>query len=249
MGKLYLASSGHISELIATVPIEKHGLTPTLLNSKDKMNFKAVLKLCERRVIDQLREKISGSEGTATYVEMIKGVMDPYLDPTLSPLDRIGLMFEWVFFLRLWKKYVSSTEGYTVNNNFVTANAHSCVEVNAHSLVGIIRFLRDSERPHLLLLHLLSSQTCESSFRAMRSMTSTQSTVVNFSLLELEQRVHRIDFVKDSFIHLRDTVRFPRAEKNGGNSTQSAVILTPCLEIPKLKLQLLRRSNVLFDGL
>lgn len=86
---------------------------------------------------------------------------------------------------------------YKVSENFMTSNVESCVEVNAHNLVLIIRQLRRENRPDLFLPFLMNSQPCEESFRHMRSLGSVNYTKINFTLLELFHLVGRIELQND----------------------------------------------------
>lgn len=56
----------------------------------------------------------------------------------------------------------------------------------------MIHKLRSTDNPELFLPWLYSSQPCEKLFRQARSMSSTFSTMVNFSLLETLRRLKRI---------------------------------------------------------
>lgn len=222
MGYYFFASRGHIVDLIKNHSKDLHDLTMSLIDGKDKMNYRAVQKLCDEKVINLLR-KTPGCEATATYLQMIHDIMEAFLNPTLSPLERISLIWEWVFFLRLWRTWISKTNGYTLGHNFITSNSYSCIELNAHALIQVIRKFRDDEEPHLFLTWLMGSQCCEEFFGNARSMTSTQSTIVNFSMLEFQRRILRIDFIADSSHNLKDTIKLPRAEKKAKKSKEEAV--------------------------
>lgn len=103
LGKKCVVSSGHLIELIQTTSKDQHEICLTDINPSDKMNFRAVQKMCDKKVPTSLRSKIQNSEGTATYLEMIREVMDAYILPELKPLERIEMIWEWIFFLRLWR--------------------------------------------------------------------------------------------------------------------------------------------------
>lgn len=105
---------------------------------------------------------------------------------------------------------------YSVADNFITSNVESCVEVNAHNMVLLIRQLRNINMPSLFLLNLINSQPCEEMFRHMRSMGSVNYTKINFTLLELFHLVSRIELQND-IIHSKLAylgVTFPRNEGN-----------------------------------
>ena len=73
---------------------------------------------------------------------------------------------------------------------------------------------------------LFGSQTCEKIFRAARSMTSTFSTVINFGILALLRRLHRLhmQFSLESEAD-RTGIIYPRAcshkKKEGHNKSMS----------------------------
>ena len=80
-----------------------------------------------------------------------------------------------------------------LQNNFITENSYSCIELNAHSL--IILLLTACKSGYTFLPWLYGSQSCEKLFRTLRSMSSTFSTVVNFGMLGVNgvlRRLHRL---------------------------------------------------------
>ena len=59
-----------------------------------------------------------------------------------------------------------------------------CIEINAHALINLVILLRDvHNKDKIFLTWLLGSQTCEKQFRLARSMTTTFSTIVYFSII------------------------------------------------------------------
>lgn len=219
MGTHFIASRAHIVELINTTSKDQHELTMSFLDVKDKMNFRAAQKLCAEKVTNLLRN-IAGSEATATYLDMMRDITAAFLEPQLQPLERVKIMWHWLFFLRLWRKWISNHGEYSLSHNFITANSYTCVELNAHGLVNLIRKFRDTQQPQLFMPWLCSSQPCEDFFRRTRSLTSTNSTVTNFSILELVHRIRRIDFIGESFENLKETVNFPKMQKLYRQSTE-----------------------------
>ncbi|KAK3931308.1 Phosphoserine aminotransferase [Frankliniella fusca] len=213
MGKQFVASRGHIAELIQKTSKDQHLLTMGSIDVKDKMNFRSAQMLCDERVSSLLRSNVAGSEGTATYLDMMRELTNAFLDPQMQPLERIMLVWKWTFFLRFLRKFIENHDGYSLLHNFITANAYTCIEINAHGLIQIIRNLRDLEQHELFLPWLFSSQTCEESLRRFRSQTSTYGSVVNFSILEITHRVRRTDFLAESFNNLKDVMKFPQSQK------------------------------------
>ncbi len=63
----------------------------------------------------------------------------------------------------------------------------------------------------------MGSQSCERVFRSLRSMTGTFSTVVNFSLLGMLQRIHKLNIQEEcqSKTGNASGISFPRQDKFG----------------------------------
>lgn len=93
----YVASATYLRILIDNISQQEHGLTKSDLSCKDKMNFRAVEKMCESRVIDNLYNIVS-TEGTVIYLQIIKRILDSYLDKDIAPVERIQLIWTSVFF-------------------------------------------------------------------------------------------------------------------------------------------------------
>ena len=83
-----------------------------------------------------------------------------------------------------------NSKEYSIQSNFIIENSYSCIELNAHSLILLLQTSRKSG--HSFLPWLYGSQSCENLFRIVRSMCSTFSTVVNFGMLGLLRRLHRL---------------------------------------------------------
>ena len=101
---------------------------------------------------------------------------------------------------------------YTLSNNFVTLNAYMCIEL-AHALIVYIftqhKVLPDSG----FLPWMLGSQSCEKTFRAASSMSSMFSTVINFGMLGLLHRLHRIQVQICLEIELQVSgIKYPHVE-------------------------------------
>jgi hypothetical protein len=114
-----------------------------------------------------------------------------------------------------------SHSNFKLANNFITSNCYTCVELNAHALVNIICNFRDNPllTNEMFLPYLFSSQPCEKIFRTTRSMTSTLSTVVNYSIKDIMQRLDRIKAINNILHDLKDVFTFPREVKKRISST------------------------------
>lgn len=65
----------------------------------------------------------------------------------------------------------------------------------------------------MFLPDLFSSQPCEKTFRATRSMTTTYSTVVNYSIKDIVRRLDRITTINNVIKDLQGHLIFPIEEK------------------------------------
>lgn len=58
--------------------------------------------------------------------------------------DRIYKIWYAVFFLRLWRQWIKRDSQYNLQENYVTLNCYTCIEINAHMLIKLIKFFKDS---------------------------------------------------------------------------------------------------------
>ena len=123
---------------------------------------------------------------------MIQNCVTSYISKDLTPMERIFKIWVAVFFFRVWRSYIKKSPNLKMDV-FVSSNAYSCIEINAHAIVSLTRILKQNNTPSAYFIPVLySSQTCEIFFRIMRSMTSTPCTMVNFSILEILHRLKRL---------------------------------------------------------
>lgn len=67
--------------------------------------------------------------------------------------------------------------------------------LNGHSILLMIE--KNRQRNCKVLPWLYSSQPCEETFRYIKSMTTTQSTIVNYSLRDILRRLNRIQVLNE----------------------------------------------------
>lgn len=215
VGPTTVASKGHLTEATLRYTRDQHDIAPSFLDNRDKMNFRSADKICSKKATEFLKSsQIENCEGTVVYLELMRSVYMSFADPSLAPLQRVEMIWEEVFFLRFWREWIVNSNGdYILSRNFLTLNAYMCIEINAHALIQLIIMLRDAEACELFLPWLFSSQPCESLFRLLRALTSTLSTQVNFSILELLYKLRRLDFMSEAFYKLKDKYQFPRNMK------------------------------------
>ncbi len=113
---------------------------------------------------------------------------------------------------------------YNLKDNFISSNCYTCVELNAHALVKKI-MINDYEETfsnNFFIPDLYGSQPCESTFRQVRSFTSTYSTVVNFNMLEIIHRMKKVQLQNDIINDSKDEIKFPRFEKKMNRTANRA---------------------------
>lgn len=190
------ASVSHLKQLINTVAKDKHLLNSTNINGSDKMNFQSVIALVQDNVRKELVENIKNSEGTIEFLLIMKLAVFSFLDKNISSKERIRQIWYVIFFLRIWRDWLWTNSRYT-SDNFITSNVYNCIELNGHTLLNVICYLRDNysktDQQNFFRTWLFNSQPCESFFRSLRSMSTTENTVVNFSVRDVLYRIKRID--------------------------------------------------------
>lgn len=82
MGPQFYASGTHLQMVRMEYGKDEHNLRERDVNHKDKQNFVAVLHIMNSC---HLLKTIPEAKGTSVYVEMMKCIVDSYLDKSLSP--------------------------------------------------------------------------------------------------------------------------------------------------------------------
>lgn len=216
-------SVSHLKILISNFPKDSHGLVMSDVCPEDRQNYSAFEKISDPQVLNQLRERIIGSEATATYLEMSRAACSSFIENGISPQERVKRTWHALYFFRAWRAWIKKSSEYNLETNFISSNAFSCMEINAFALIHLIIKFRDEDKPDFFLPTLFTSQTCEKTFRQMRSMTSINWTRINFSLLELFHIASRIELINE-IVHYKlngKNVVFPRTQQNNLKSNPS----------------------------
>lgn len=201
----------HLIRLLKDVQKSVHGLSQTDVCPVDRMNFKSFRKITDNRVIESLLQHVENSEATVQFLKLCKQVTFSYLDFELSPSDRIFHIWNGLYFLRIWRHHIKTSTAFRLQDNFISSNAYICIEMNARSLLSLIRKFRDDNKPEHFLPSLFDSQTCERAFRQFRSMGSVEFTRINFSLYDLLHMIGRVEAQNEiAYIRLGNSgIEFP----------------------------------------
>ena len=106
-----------------------------------------------------------------------------------------------------------SDEGmYPEKDHLLTANVYSCIEINAHLILCLVISVVEGKLPkQCLLIWTTGSQACEQMFRLLRSMSGTFSTMVNFTLKGILERIQKLNYIAS--IECTDEIVFPRVKR------------------------------------
>ena len=227
----------HIKYVLRNFSKEKHQLTERIVSNKDKQNYSGVGVLLSEEVAECLNQSqtITENFGTVTYLGMMRDIRDSFLDKSLMPSVRLFRIWKSVFFLRIWRRWLKDN-GRLEKDYFVTNNAYVCVEINAHLMYQIISGVIEGSLPNeALRFWLTGSQGCEEIFRLARSMTSTFSTIVNFPMKGMLERMHKLNFL--STMECANEITFPRVKRRllqCKEESEETFLLFPRSEIDKI---------------
>lgn len=209
-------SIAHLKILLNEVGKDVHGLVWSDISTEDRQNFLSLEKVMHDRVLNALKKYVPDSEATVRYLELCRDITQSFLDVSLSPLERISMIWRSLYFCRAWQTWIKMHDNdtasvkYKIDDNFISDNAFACIEINAYGILHLITKLRDSCEPNLLLISLFSSQGCESLFRQFRSMTTANWTKINFSLNELLHMIGRIELMNEISYFKLPSINLPR---------------------------------------
>ena len=155
-----------------------------VIENKDKKNYESVETLLSSEVnvcLEKMKSRVR-TNGTITYFWLMRNIRDVFFDKAISPLKRVQLLWKTIFFLHIWRLWLQANS-YSEQDHFITQNAYVCTELNGHLLINIVHNVIVGKFPkESLRVWTYGSQACEQTFRLLRSMTSTFSTIVNFSM-------------------------------------------------------------------
>lgn len=166
----YCATSGDIIALAGMTTKHQHFLQDMDVTLQDKMNFGATMRICHPRIWQLLKDKVPFSDGTQIYLKIIFYTMQAILSTTLKPLERVYCLWYSLFFIRMWRSWLSQKEGYSIVDNFISLNSYVCLEINAHGLLNLIFKCLEENSFDNFSPWSYSSQACEGIFRNLRSM-------------------------------------------------------------------------------
>lgn len=216
----------HLYELMNMFTKDVHQLTFSILNPTDRQNFKSALRLCDSKTTTLLRNHVKASQATIQYLQIMRDVIDCFMNPNLTPLQRVRKIWYSLFLVRIWRNFILSSKQYTLKDNFLTVNCYSCIELNAHALINCMLYLQKIGKPELFMPFLFESQPCENIFRQLRSLSSVYSTVTNCSVKDSMTRISKIQLQNEIIRITSDHFVYPRLNKVF-NTSNKVILPTP----------------------
>lgn len=192
----FCALSTHLSLVQASFTKEQHNLRAKDLDHQDRQNFEAALRITSPNVLSLLDE-IPDSKATKYYLQITRSILECFLSKEMDIVTRIREAWFSLFFVRYWRKWLLFQDEYTLERNFISLNSYLCIEINAHAIIILVLILRAQGSSEYCFPWMLGSQPCERAFRAARSMTPTFSTMINFTVLGLIKRLHKLQIQVD----------------------------------------------------
>lgn len=153
-----VASVTHLKMLINLIPKSIHGLVYSDICPDDRQNFDSLRRIMLPKVRDSLAKYIVGSEGTIEYIRICHEITSSLMDTDVSPEDRLFRTWRSTFFLRAWRSNIKKSDDLNFDNNFITANAYACIELNAQNLIILIKKFRDNRLDEFFVPTVFNSQ-------------------------------------------------------------------------------------------
>ena len=157
------ACRSHIQFIYNNVPKDRHGWTQQVIDNKDKQNYDSIAILVGDDVEECLTEASNTIRptGTIIYLGLMRKLRDAHFEKGISPIKRVSLLWEVVFFIRIWRCWLYDN-GDSETDHFITTNAYTCIELNAHLLINMLFNVINGKFPkEILRVWLTGSQACE----------------------------------------------------------------------------------------
>lgn len=190
----YNVTVNHLGNLLNNpqVPKNQHLLNECDISNNDPMDWQSVYKISNENLLKLLSMNVEKSQGTVEFLRILRMLLEAFVNKETPVLKRLYNAFFSVFVFRYWKSWILLNNHVKLTENFITAETYFATELNAFMLLKLIMLCRDKFGKHFFIVYLMNSQICEKLFRILRSNTSNLSTMLNFSPLELLERLKKI---------------------------------------------------------
>lgn len=193
--------------MTAKISKDQHCLTSSDLDPSSTMNYKAGKRLSSPKVSTCLKQNVENSAGTIAYVEIMQQLYE-LCESSLTSTERLRKWWFICFFVRGWRNWLIKIK--KPLKHFISSNTYECIELNAHSYIAALINCRDQYEGKYFLPEYHNSQSCESYFRTARSLSTTQSTVINFTMRDFLQKAKRINTQEILSFKIKNEIILPR---------------------------------------
>jgi hypothetical protein len=156
---------------------------PSDLSPHDKMNFAAVERLCNRKLLKEIK---SQDFTLYLYLKLIRYSTFSFIDQTIPLEKRISQISYACFLVLSWRKINKSEK------NRITSNQLQCIVINFVNLLCLISYLHENAPDQHLFPSALGSQSNENFFRKLRSMAGTFTVGINFTVRDVLLKIRAI---------------------------------------------------------
>jgi hypothetical protein len=177
----------------------QHGLTLNDIDHRNTMNYQAIDKVIDDKVINLLRNE-PRTDGTCEFLLLMKSIKTAFMEQSTTVADRLFEATWCIHFLRLWKQHMLKTE--VSLNNFISKNVHDCLEIN---YVFMIKMIVENKCENIFLMN---SQIVEDLFRKVRSQCGVDSMIVNSSIFGIMGRMQKVQMEQKLIHDLSSIIQF-----------------------------------------
>lgn len=237
------------------------------LNSRDHQNFASCQKNCREEVLEGLKH-VNDSNGTYIHLKILRSIIGSYYENNIPFLRRIYLAWFAVFIVQIWLTWIQVTTKKELDDTlttltqhwdipcqrsvttkqqfFLTSPAICSIELNAHTFTYLaLLVIQQDLSKEVLNIDRFNSQTCESTFRAARSMSGPFSTVVNVTVSQFFDRATKLSALNSNKSsnaqQIAPALRFPQHHKHARSSRASTASEIPSFSAGEIE-NIVRRA-------
>ena len=99
----YTITKTHLKQLVLYHSKDKHCLTMSDIDIKDKMKFGPTLRMMKKPTIEYLKDNIADSNATALFLDLMRMMYRSYVDEDVMPLERIQDLWYFLHPVKFYK--------------------------------------------------------------------------------------------------------------------------------------------------
>jgi hypothetical protein len=112
------------------------------------MNWSSVVRVCSDKCLDCLEQLDTGEFhrevfGMLWFLRLLRRYIDLFVDPSLTPMERVYGAWYVITTLRCWRLWVRMTPGLTVGKNCIPLECFKDTVVSCSSLILTIMAVGD----------------------------------------------------------------------------------------------------------